>query len=99
MSDVPQRPRGANASLASIDRPRPLRAPRWEDPVEVRAWLAALRAVFLDANASGEDATRRLGDRVFSLAEARRRIEDAERAALAMFDTADADLAAREKTG
>ena len=99
MSDVQQRPRGANVALPSTDHPRPLRPPRWVDPSEIRAWLGALRAVLLDATAAGGDATRRPADRVFSRAEARRRLEEAEHAALVMLDAAEMDLAIKQQEG
>ena len=97
MTHVPQRPRGANVAFPSTDHPRPLRPPRWEDPAEILAWFGALRATLLDAVAAGEDATRRPRERVFSRAEARRRLEEAEHAALVMLDAAELDLATRQQ--
>ena len=86
MSTVPERPRGANVPLSSPDRRRPLRPPRWDDPSEVLAWLQALRDALIDAVAAGEDAARRPSERMFSRAEVRRRIAEAEQAALVMID-------------
>src|SRR3954471_7559995 len=99
MSDVSQRPHGAKIAIPSTDHPRPLRPPRWEDIHEIRAWLGALRAVLLDATGAGEDATRRVSDRVFSRAEARRRLEEAEHAALVMLDAAEIDLSIKQQEG
>ena len=65
---------------ARAKSPRPFEgraALPWEDPVEIRAWLGALREQTDDLAAAGEDATRRLEERVLSRSEARRRIESA----------------------
>jgi hypothetical protein len=63
MVTVPTRPLGV--TLTSTDLP------------DRDAWLAALRAVIDDGLAAGEDATRRLSERVLSRAEARRKILEA----------------------
>jgi len=54
----------------------------------VRAWLEAIRDALIDAAAAGEDAARRPSERMFSRAEVRRRIAEAEQAALLMLDAA-----------
>lgn len=47
---------------------------RWEDPEDIRLWIAALRSAADDGLGAGEDASRPKRDRVLSHAEARRRI-------------------------
>lgn len=64
----------------------------WKDPAEIRGWLAALREQMLDLAGAGEDATRRLGERVLSRAEARRRIEEAGQAVEELLEAADRGL-------
>jgi hypothetical protein len=54
-------------------------AVRWENPEERKRWITALRSALDDALAAGEDATRRLSDRVLSRAEARRKLHEAEK--------------------
>jgi hypothetical protein len=64
MATVPTSPLGV--TITSSDLP--------DDP----AWLDALRSAIDDGLAAGEDATRRLSERVLSRAEARRKIQEAE---------------------
>lgn len=71
MTTVPKRPLGV--TLTSTDLP------------DHDAWLAALRTAIDDGLAAGEDATRRLSDRVLSRAEARRNLELAEASINALF--------------
>jgi hypothetical protein len=76
MTKVPRAPARAKS-------PRPFEgraALLWEDPGEIRAWLGALREQTRDLASAAEDATRRLGERVLSRGEARRRIEAASHA-------------------
>ena len=73
MATVPKRPLGV--TLTSTDVP---------DHV---AWLSALRAAIDDALAAGEDATRRLSERVLSRAEARRKLREAEVRIAALFES------------
>ena len=72
MATVPKRPLGV--TLTSTDVP------------DHDAWLAALRAAIDDALAAGEDATRRLSERVLSRAEARRKLQEAESRIAALFE-------------
>ncbi len=65
----------------------------WKDPAEIRGWLAALREQMLDLASAGEDATRRLGERVLSRAEARRRIEEAGQAVDDLIEAAHRGMA------
>ena len=62
------------------------------NPEEVRAFLAAVRDLALDAIAAGEDATRLPRRRLFSRYEARRRIREAETALLALVAGAEGGL-------
>jgi hypothetical protein len=71
MATVPTRPLGV--TLTSTDVP------------DHDAWLAALRTAIEDGLAAGEDATRRISDRVLSRAEARRKIQEAEARIEALF--------------
>ena len=84
MTNVPKAPARAKS-------PRPFEgraALPWEDPAEIRAWLGALREQIDDLAAAGEDATRRLAERVLSRVEARRRIEAAGQAVEALLEAA-----------
>ncbi len=73
MATVPARP--LSVTLTSTDVP------------DHDAWLAALRPAIEDALAAGEDATRRLSERVLSRAEARRKIQEAETRIETLFAT------------
>jgi hypothetical protein len=76
---------------ARAKSPRPFEgraALAWADPAEARGWLAALREQIDDLAAAGEDATRRLAERVLSRAEARKRIEAADQAVTDLLDAA-----------
>ncbi|MFO0760871.1 MAG: hypothetical protein U0359_30620 [Byssovorax sp.] len=84
MSNVHQRPRGANAEPAPTETPLP--AVDFSDATAVRAWLSFLREHVLDALAAGEDAARRPSERVFSRHEVRRRLADEERVITALLD-------------
>ena len=72
--------------------PPPPKALDFTNRNEVRAWLHDLREQVLDATAAGEDATRRPKKRVFSRAEARRRIREAEKNLLALLEAAERGL-------
>jgi len=73
MTTVPKRPLGVILTSTDVR--------------DQEAWLAALRAAVDDGLAAGEDATRRLSDRVLSRAEARRKILEAEARIEALFES------------
>lgn len=62
---------------------------RWDDPEDVKRWISALRSAVHDALAAGEDATRRLSERVLSRAEARRKLREAEKRIDSLLDVAE----------
>jgi hypothetical protein len=74
MVTVPKRPLGVISASTDV--------------LDHDAWLAALRAAIDDALAAGEDATRRLSERVLSRAEARRKLQEAEARIEALFTSA-----------
>jgi hypothetical protein len=57
----------------------------WNDPTDVRLWIAALRVQVQDLVAAGDDATRHPKRRILSRAESRRRVHLADRAAEALL--------------
>lgn len=57
----------------------------WNDPTDVRLWIAALRVQLQDLVAAGDDATRHPKRRILSRAEFRRRVQLADRAAEALL--------------
>ena len=61
-------------------------AVRWDDPEDVRLWIAALRSAAADAVAAGRDATRRPSERVIARAEARRMIDVADENVATLLD-------------
>lgn len=71
---------------------KPLVPVRWDDPANVRLWLAALRSAAEDAVAAAEDVTRPLEARVLSRAEARRRLMSADAALEALLDAGERAL-------
>ena len=73
MTNGPKAPARAKSPRPFEDRA----AVSWKDPAEIHGWLGALREQIDDLVAAGDDATRRLAERVLSRAEARRRIEAA----------------------
>ena len=85
MTKVPRAPARAKSPRPFEDRA----ALPWEDPAEIRAWLGALREQTLDLATAAEEATRRLGERVLSRGEARRRIEAADHAIEDLLEAAD----------
>ncbi len=82
MPNVPDAPEGRQGS----DLPAPLDL---RDPAQLHDWLAALRTAVLDAEAAGEDATRRPKKRMFSRFEARRRLREATQNVIEMLDAAE----------
>ena len=52
---------------------------RWDDPEDRKRWVSALRSALHDALAAGDNATRRLSERMLSRAEARRKLQEAEK--------------------
>lgn len=85
MSTIPTRPQG----VTPTDPPSPSaarEAVRWNEPDDVRLWIAALRSAAHDGLAAGEDATRPKRDRVLSRGEARRQLDAAERTITALLD-------------
>jgi hypothetical protein len=92
MVTLPKRPPGVmptDPSSPSTTRD----AVRWNDPEDVRLWIASLRAAAEDAVAAGEDATRPKRDRVLSRAETRRKLEAAEQMIATLLDAGDRSLA------
>jgi hypothetical protein len=85
---IPQEPQGSPPS------PRSFRPVHWDDPADVRAWLNIARVIFDELAALTREGSRRLKRRVMSRAELRRQSRDVERSLLALFDAADAGLAA-----
>jgi hypothetical protein len=91
MRSVIERPRGANPTdppSSSIARD----AVRWEDPEDIRLWIAALRSVADEGMGAGEDATRPKCERVLSRAEARRRLVRGEKEITILLDAGERGL-------
>lgn len=93
MATIPARPLCATAT----DPRSPSAAPNavcWEDPEDVRLWIAALRSAAADAVAAGRDATRRPSERVIARAEARRMIDVADEKVATLLDAGERCLSA-----
>ena len=92
MSNVLARTHSANtvdhhAALASRD------FVRWDDPEEVKLWILSVRNTVEDALGAGDDASRRIRDRVLSRAEVRRKLTTAGYAFEALIGAAESGLA------
>lgn len=98
MSTISGRPSDAN----STDQPS-LSAARdavcWEDPEDVRLWIAALRAASDEGFGAGEDAVRLKRDRVLSHGEARRRIALGEQKIANLLDAGERGLEKSSQVG
>ena len=95
MSTIPTRPQG----VTPTDPPSPSaarEAVRWNEPDDVRLWIAALRSAAHDGLAASEDATRPKRDRVLPHGEARRRIALGEQRIANLLDAGERGL---EKPG
>jgi hypothetical protein len=92
MSTISGRASDANPTdLPSLSAP--LRdAVRWEDPEDIRLWIAALRAASDEGLGAGEDAARPKRNRVLSHAEARRRIAVGEQRIANLLDSGERGL-------
>jgi len=64
----------------------------WNDPTDVRLWIAALRVQVQDFVVAGDDATRHPKRRILSRAESRRRVHLADRAAEALLSAGEKSL-------
>lgn len=90
---LPKRPPGVITTDPSSSSTTARDAVRWDDPEDVRLWLASLRSAVEDAVAAGEDAARPKRDRVLSRAEARRKLTAAEQAIASLLDAGERSLA------
>ena len=85
MSTIPTRPQGVTPTdPASPSTAR--EAVHWNEPDDVRLWIAALRSAAHDGLAAGEDATRPKRERVLSRNEARRQLNAADHTITALLD-------------
>ena len=91
MATIPARPLGATST--GPHSPAPARdAVNWDDPEDVRLWLAALRSAADDAVAAGHDATLPPADRVLARPEARRRLTLADASIATLLDAGERGL-------
>lgn len=91
MSTIPTRPQGVTST--DLPSPSPAReAVHWNEPEDVRLWIAALRSAAHDGIAAGEDAARPKRDRVLSRNEARRKLDAADRTIASLLDAGERGL-------
>jgi hypothetical protein len=99
MSTISRRPSDANpADLPSLSSP-PRDAVRWDDPEDVRLWIAALRSASEEGLGAGEDAARPKRDRVLSHAQARSRIALGEQKIANLLDAGERGLEKPSQVG
>jgi hypothetical protein len=91
-SDVSPTAHTQEEPLGSPSLRRSVRPVRWSDPVDVNAWLGAVRASFDDLAALSWEGSVRAKHRVLSRAELRRQTREAERSLVSLFEAADAGL-------